>query len=664
MLELPKPLIWGDRAASMPYVKGGGDAQIDSLRELLLRVERDGADPGTVDAVDRTRPTGLVERSGRGAWKVSDAGKRWLESDDKNYLIGVFHSHIRFVGELLEQLTAGQLLHTDLMRIAKEEYDLVWGSPDQVRRRTTWLRAAGLIDLRYDNYLVITQEGIDFVAGLENRAPNSARIADLPARSVVDLPGPPSGIAEFIAGLSVKSLRERRRLIGYYPTRNSVIESLRIMATASSPRITRDEWAATCNEKFGISDTSAGQAIGSFRGMGLTEQVSRDADALTPLGAAWLESDSHFDLIRVLHGNIRFFGEILPLLDDGGSSSDLAVRAREFNIPTPDLSRRISILMEAGAIEESGIRRFRLTPPGRALMAELPMEPLGVANVPEEEPGNPEVVAVSGVVVAKESFIQLKDELRESARAAHDYTRFERAVGAAFLALGFQVEQMGGPGRTDVRISAPLPGDKKFVLIADAKASAKGQVANFDVVTLREHKEQHEADHVIAVGESFVDKRTIDRAKSENVGLLTVDLLCQVLDMANEGVLGVSEIRKIIAVPGLIAGEVVDQKVNDNRRMFQLVRQTVSALAVEAVANDEVTNGALTPSEIYMQLRNQKDSPTLQEISLVLDFLVNPIIRCVAKAQDKYFLVEHVTIVSSRLDSLGALVAGAIAESS
>ncbi len=663
MLALPKPLMWGDRAASMPYIKGGGDAQIDSLRALLNRVDQDGADPATVDAVNRSRPRGFIERAGRGSWKVSEAGRIWLESGDNDFLIGVFHSQIRFIGELLEQLSVGHLTHSQIVNIAENEYDLPWGSPDQVRRRTTWLRAAGLIELRFDNYLSINPQGQQFLARIENRTPNSARAGGAAARETQEIPKATPKIADFISTLSAEKLVNRRRLIGYFPTGESSIEALKVMTNAASPRISKEDWATRCKEKFNIRESSAVQAIGSFRGCGLIEQVARDVDALTPLAASWLESDSDLDLIRLMHGHIRFFGEILALLDETGSSVEVTARALEFDIPQPDLSRRIAILMEAGTIEESGIRRFRLTPVGQALLEELPIEPFASASTPDIIPENANTGNERNERASASSQLQIKDELRQAARAAHDYTRFERAVASAFGFLGFSVEQLGGPGRTDVYMSAPLPGNNRFILIADAKASAKGQVINFDVVTLREHKEQHGADYVIAVGESFADRRTVERAKSENVGLLSVEMLCRVLDLASEGVIGIVDIRKLVSVGGIIEGGLIEKSSQDNRRMLRLVKHTLSALAVEAVGDDEVTKGALAPSDIYMQLRGQSDPPTLAEISLVLEFLSNPLIRCVAKLQEKYFLAEHVDIVSNRLKSLSHLVAGAAVES-
>ncbi|GIF45005.1 hypothetical protein [Actinoplanes xinjiangensis] len=656
MLDLPRPLRWADRAASMPYIKGGGEAQLDSLRSLLLDARRDGGDPAVVQAADRTRPRGFLERGGRGRWRVTEAGESWLETADNAFLIGVFHSEIRFLGELLEQLSAGELTHTQLMDIARTEYDLSWGSPDQVRRRTTWLRAGGFVELRFDNYLLITGDGRDLLGRLENRPPNSLSAEPERARTVPEIPAGAPEITAFLGSLDEEALRCRRRLIGYFPGGSSGPETMRRLVAAAAPSVSRDEWVALCGERFAIGETSALQSLASFRGVGLVKRTGPDSDAVTPLAQAWLDSGTDLDVIRILHGNIRFFGEILAFLDTTGSSAELASKALEFDIPPPDLQRRIGLLLATGLIEEAGVRRYRLTPLGQAMVRELPLEPDGG---PVSPPAAATPAAGDQRAVEAPSPDALETELRVAARAATDFTRLERAIASAFSVLGFQVEHLGGQGRTDVRAVAPLPGADRFVVIADAKASARGQVAPFDVVTLREHKEQHGADFVVAIGESFTDRKNIERARSEGVGLLSVEVLCTAVRLAREGVIGAADLRSLLSGTGLIDGTALQQAAGARRRTFKIVKLVLATLAAEAVGDDEVTKGSLAPSDIYIELRNQDGAPSLQEIEMVLGLLASPLIATVAGVSGKYVLTEHVTIASARMAFLGALVAGA-----
>ena len=63
-------------------------------------------------------------------------------------------------------------------------------------------------------------------------------------------------------------------------------------------------------------------------------------------------------------------------------------------------------------------------------------------------------------------------ELLEAQHDVDNPARFEVAIARAFVALGFQAEQVGGSGNADVVASAAL-GDESFKLVADAKAKAK-----------------------------------------------------------------------------------------------------------------------------------------------------------------------------------------------
>ncbi len=640
----------------MPYIRGGGEAQVESLRNLLRLVQDDPTNVSTIEAVDRGRPRGFVERAGRGLWKVTEQGKNWLETADNAYLMGVFHSEIRFVGELLEQLDAGPLTHSQLTQIAKDEYDLPWGSMDQVRRRTTWARASGFLELRFDNYLELTEAGRGLLERLDNRPPNSAGHGASPRIASVPIPDAAPEVASFVASLDQEKLRARKRLMGYMPGGVTGIDAIRTLVTAASPSISKNRWIRLCADKFNVIESSASQAIGSFRGCGLIEQTARDEDSATRLGQAWVESDEDLDLIRIVHGHVRFFGELLSMLTRTGDAAELAARALDYKIPAPDMQRRLGLLVAAGLVEDSGVRRFRLTLKGEAFLADLPLE---------QEPLNPNSVESSpsgeggSAVSIRPKLSALISELHEAGRAANDYKRLERAVAAAFSELGFMVEHLGGPGRTDVRAVSPLPTSRGFTIIADAKASAKGQVLPFDVVTLREHKDDNNADAVIAVGESFADKRTIERAETEGVGLVSIRLLCQLLELADGGNIGVAEIRHVLTMSGSVPDDAAALAARANRRIGTIAKSVLSALATEAAAKDEVTMGALSSSEIYMLLRTEADAPALKDIKIILELLAGPIIRGLEEVQEKYVLCEHVPVIAARLRNLGVLLSDA-----
>lgn len=661
MNELPPVRLWADRASAMPYVAGGGENQIESLRTLLTDV-LDRPDAGdVVAAVDRTRPTGVVERSGRSRWRVTEAGLLWLENREDVFLVGVLHASIKFVGELLYQVSLQTMAHSDLVEVARTEYDLIWTSPDQVRRRTTWLRCAGLLELRFDNYLEITEAGRGFLPRLALRPPNSeleSTGSEVPAAEII----PPSGlIAQALGGLDDDALRGRRRLIGFLPAGKSVVPAIRSVVDAAQSGISREEWVQRFNRDFDLAATSALQALGSFRSIGLIEATGRDKYQSTALARAWLESDNSLDLVRIVHTRVRFMGELLAKLTLSESASLLTSEALNLQIPVGDLQRRLLLLLDANLIEESGVRRYRVTPIGAQFVHSLPLE----SSIASDESGgsSPEASASADgqTQEARKSSNHdlLAADLREAGRAASDHQRLERAVAAAFAFMGYSSEHLGGPGRTDVRAETTLSAGRRFVVIADAKASARGQVLPFDVVTLREHKEAHNADCVIAVGENFPDRRTVDRAHSEGVGLLTIARLVELMRLFSLGLIPVTNLNRLLSTPGLVTDEAIAGAVEERARLMRLARSVVACLAEEAAGDDEVTQGSLAPSGIYMLLRNETVSPGLREIEAILNFLCDPLVAAVERNGQNYSLTDHVAAVSMRLTSLGEFLGGA-----
>lgn len=656
MLELPRPLLWADRAASMPYVPGGQEQQLESLRDLLLSVQADGADPKVVRLVDSTRPKGLVERAGRGAWRVTKEGLTWLETQDHEYLIGVFHAGIRYVGELLEQLDSAALTHHQLLAIANQDYGLDWTSLDQVRRRTTWLRAAGFVELRWDLSLVITDSGRRLLARLDNYRPEEHIDDQAATRVNVELPSAPGPIQALLDGLAQPELEARRRSWGYIPGTAPIIETFRDFVQAATPNIARQAWIDRCKSNYGAAESSAITALSAFRTAGLVEQIDQDVFASTVLARAWLESGADIDLVRIMHAHFRFVGELLKALEVTGNATELAAMAESFNVTSAETQRRLALLRAAGLIEEVGMRRYRLSPIGEATAAALPLEklPLPADRGPREDPEPP--LSRDGAIARRAAW-EIGEELAIAARAAQDHKRLELAVASALAALGFQVEHLGGSGRTDVVAVSPLAAGNRFTVIADAKASAKGEVGAFDAVTLREHKETYGADSVIAVGERFSDSRTVGRAKSEGVGLLTTGALAQLVDLASQGLIGVHDLRALFTMTGNIPEEAIVAKARPSQRLNGIAKAVVFALAEEAAANDEVTEGALSALDLYRHLRARDDAPTLNDIQLVLDLVASPFVRGLVKKGEKYSLSDHVGIVAARLRRVGDLLA-------
>src|SRR5262249_44953882 len=117
-------------------------------------------------------------------------------------------------GELLEAI-GPDTTQADLLAIAKNSYGMNWTTPDQVRRRTGWLRCFGMVEL-WGTRVVRTAAGDAFLGTLTLCNPEKAigfqeiQMSEEPNDEDVRLLGNSSEIDQ-------ESLRNRRALIGYIP---------------------------------------------------------------------------------------------------------------------------------------------------------------------------------------------------------------------------------------------------------------------------------------------------------------------------------------------------------------------------------------------------------------------------------------------------------------
>lgn len=134
-------------------------------------------------------------------------------------------------------------------------------------------------------------------------------------------------------------------------------------------------------------------------------------------------------------------------------------------------------------------------------------------SVAREQEGKPPT-AIAAVIA----------ELRAAATDSANPSRLEEACGQAFLALGFDVEVVGGAGNTDVVVSAPL-GVHQYTVVVDAKSTGHGRVAaaQVDWLSIKKHREGMHADFACVIGPSFGGGHLIERATEFGMVLLSVD---------------------------------------------------------------------------------------------------------------------------------------------
>lgn len=317
---------------------------------------------------------------------------------------------------------------------------------------------------------------------------------------------------------------------------------------------------------------------------------------------------------------------------------------------------RLQFLKAAGLVYERANWRYQATPLGENFAHTFPVQqPTDQGEPSSHLAGQPD----SRKGQDRSRTEELAKELIDSATAADTPLRLEKAVTEAFSVLGFEARHIGGGGNTDVLATVDDENGDLVRIIIDAKAARSGAVLenaiSFD--TLREHKTQHEADHVVLVGPSFEAGRTKQRAKEHGVRLMTVEELASVLRRHERSP------QSAFSYIGLLSSSEerlreMDVAWAQNERRHSLLTHVVAVLAEEVRERDEMTGGALTASQIYLIIRDEIDPrPSAKDIEEVVELLEHPLIRSVSrhggvKGPASYYLNDRPSLIAAKLTTI------------
>ncbi|MGW0966299.1 hypothetical protein [Streptomyces sp. NPDC002516] len=666
---------WRDRSNTIGYITGGMGAQVELLRQVLVQLPADSK--ATLNwetpegkavsvlcsdlCVAQLSSAGLVERSGKSTWVLSEYAQQWLDSEDDSFLAMKLHENVKFFGELLAAI-GDNTKHADLLKVAQSEYGLAWSSMDQVRRRTGWLRSLGLIEL-WGVKVVRTPDGDALLESLNICTPEEA------VGGVGDVQIPPGGIqVDFgdVAQLEQVDLRKRRALIGYIPrgkapgSRGSEessltpTESIHLLVEMLGDGIGIDAFREKCSDELGISRTSFTTMMHALRHTGLIEQTAFNVFAPTDMGREIKQSENGYLLVAYLHSRYLFFGEILNHLDEPCTVSALVAVAKEgygfTQASNGEVRIRLSLMQDAGLVERVDWQRFRVTPQGRAFGQALELQ-RPVDEVPEgaveDEP--------TGYV--KETHSSIIADLELYGRDGSESKAFEAAVGKAFAFLGLHAEHLGGPGRTDVLGTAQLSAQDRYRIIVDAKSSGNGLIAEsgvkFDV--LRDHKRKHKADYVVVVGPDFAP-RLKNWAVENEVILLCIDDLSSILERHSGNPIPLTDLRETLTRVDTFKDDLLEQYSVLERRTA-LTHRIISLAFQEATDEDPIAEGCISVENIIYALRREfSPRPSTEEVEEVLNFLSNPMIGALEATKGRYKLLDSPRNISMRLRGLGGTV--------
>lgn len=648
---------WPQRSSAAPWVPGNFDQILHNLRGLLEEIKNDStpdrpfvwpANSATTTvrtAVHSLGSCGLVNKKGDSLELTSEA-LNFLENGDMDYLIAIFHANVRFVGELLAEINSGKT-HAELNKVASAKYLLEWSTLDQVRRRTSWLRSAGLAELwNYENKIVLTDRGKAFCEKIQLASTDEIPGASGARNADFIFTSPSPGVISELEALDQSVLANRKMQWGYIAGGSS-LESIRFLVNALSPESTREQFLSLCVDQLSVKESSAEQSLNSLRALGFVEQTGLHTFAPTPLAREWLTSGDALDLVRILHVKVALVAEVLSALkeesDTGAAIQWLSSRYPSYRVSRMELTRRILVLKDAGLIERIGHTRYRVTPLGDQFHKSIPLlEPQGIFTSiePTQEPG--------------ESAAQLSEitqqaiEVYEAATDSANFSRFESAVAKSFSLLGVDVELHGGPKKTDLLLSFWLSPTERRRVTVEVKTDSAGQIHENDVKfdALEEHRKTHKADRAILVGPGF-SGRLPQWAKNKGIPLISAKQIANWLTLSSRMRVFPHELFKVI-----FSGS-ADAVWEGAERGLEAVNQVSRMLWESGNGENDISfsQGALTVRDIWRMGKSSSEVPLdPEEISSALQLLTNPLLSAASERKGgEYVSTAPPQLIAARL---------------
>ncbi len=394
----------------------------------------------------------------------------------------------------------------------------------------------------------------------------------------------------------------------------------------------------------------------------------------------WIETEEDGLLIALLHSKIRFVGEMLAEIAEKPRSSDeLRKAAKDYGLNwerQTQVDRRRGWIQSAGMITPMDNGSLAITGVGRELLSKLELYKPSADKAPPQSlsaPTPPETVPEvddpeSSLTVAPRCDVPsptidpspakaLANEIGNASTDSRNPDRLEVAVRDAFRHLGFGAEKLGGPGKTDVLVTAPLGKNDSYSVTIDAKTVGSGSLGDGQVNwdALDEHRDNHEADYALLVAPNPSSKgRLMRSAHSHQVAVLSTEELAELCLLHAEMPLGLQEYRVLFETGGAVDTTPIKLAHQESARL-----RALAAELCEKLAKRTGTFGPLTAPQLMVMI-DQPDKPSSeQEIQQTLDALASPLVGAVkGTASTGYVLATAPRVIQQRLQQLGDQISG------
>ncbi|MES9604592.1 restriction endonuclease [Actinomadura sp. NPDC000929] len=477
------------------------------------------------------RSMGLIENR-KGTLELTTDGAQLLAEKSPSHLASLMADRVRLFAEVLGLLVREPLTVEEANAKLVETYNLDWKSVNNTRLRMTWLEVLGLTEWLADRKQTATQEGRKVFETWETVSPEALTLNT--ERLAADIPEAPTEIAILLDRLSANpGEQETRKTYNIWvPSPASdpnKVENLRVCIAAAEDPIPKEEFLAFIANRFELKRSSVDSMLPFMRASGLLQEVRRGVFSATPAAKAWLTTGSDIDFIRILHGNMRFVGELLRSATTNVARTYVYTEGARYGMNKDKVRWLISFLIDAGLLLETSWSSVQATPTGRRLTDTLP---LAEPSVVPESVTDPSQTDSSAVVRTETEASDIATHLvRTAADPAADGkasgAAFEAALERAFQHMGFQTQRIGGSGDTDVLVQWHDAGGVLRTAIVDGKSTASGHIAhgNVNEFAIGTHKDRHSAEFVAIVAPSFSGDTITKSAQRKGWVLVTASEL-------------------------------------------------------------------------------------------------------------------------------------------
>lgn len=663
---------WKRKGWSIPELRGSKQEWYGIVCELVGKLANNAVDMNSIPDLKTTSSVypwrnyaSFLKGIGLAANKanlltITDIGKKFYTSPSKRFIADLIHDKYRIFGEILSILQTEQKTIEDIDEILCREYSLDWSNLNNTRRRMDWLEVLGLIEAVGNRKWAVTTEG---KKAIQDWPLISSDVVDHVYENNQDIQiGPaPTEIEDLLKKLMDNpSLHKKRNTYNIWIPSPNRIENLRTIVQYASEKLTRSDLFEFIENEFQIKTSSVESMMPFLKADGLIEEVGKSIYVSTPAAKAWCESGNDLDLIRIMHANKRFVGEMILAAKEDTTRNEVYAEGSKYGMNTEKSRWIMGLLIEAGLLEETQYLHVKATGLGNAFAASLPMMPadsMSTEIISTEEKNDTE----NGTDKSDEK-TQLFEALSNSARDPFAESKasgvaFEENIAAMFRFMGFDAMRIGGSGNTDVVVRWKDNTGKTVTAIVDGKSKSSGTVTHTDVsdVALETHKEKNNADYVAIVGPGFGGDTIKNFARKKGFSLVTDKELIDIALCAKELGLSLDEIALLFKVPNGIPA--LEELINTQRRQLEIISLVIKTFRQEQEAMD-----SLSARDLYFLLRETEISPSLKELISTFELLATDeigvlnIIKIGTPTENTTYAMENEVQCVNRLRALALAI--------